>query len=48
MLQMNLNNRWVKKAAMIPWDTIEDEYAKLLPSHTGMPAKPLRMHSVLS
>ena len=42
-LQMNPNNRWVKKAAMIPWDTIEAEYAKLFPSHTGMPAKPLRM-----
>lgn len=28
---------------MIPWDTIEKEYAKLFPSRTGMPAKPLRM-----
>ena len=28
---------------MIPWDTIEKEYAKLFPSKTGMPAKPLRM-----
>ena len=42
-LQMNPNNRWVKKAEMIPWGTIEAEYAKLFPSHTGMPAKPLRM-----
>ena len=42
-MQMNPDNRWVKKAAMIPWDTIEAEYAKLFPSHTGMPAKPLRM-----
>ena len=42
-MQMNPNNRWVKKAAMIPWDTIEAEYAKLFPSHTGMPAKPLRI-----
>ena len=42
-LQMNPDNRWVKKATMIPWDTIEGEYAKLFPSHTGMPAKPLRM-----
>ena len=42
-MQMNPNNRWVKKSAMIPWDTIEAEYAKLFPSHTGMPAKPLRM-----
>ena len=42
-LQMNPENRWVKKAEMIPWDTIEKEYAKLFPSKTGMPAKPLRM-----
>ena len=42
-MQMNPNNRWVKKAAMIPWETIEADYAKLFPSHTGMPAKPLRM-----
>lgn len=42
-LQMNPENRWIKKAEMIPWDTIEAEYAKLFPSRTGMPAKPLRM-----
>ena len=42
-MQMNPNNRWVKKAAMIPWDTIKAEYAKLFPSHTGMSAKSLRM-----
>ena len=42
-MQMNPDNRWVKKAAMIPWDTIEAEYAKQFPSHTGMPAKPLCM-----
>lgn len=42
-LKMEENNRWVKKAALIPWETIELEYAKLFPSKTGMPAKPLRM-----
>lgn len=42
-LQMNPENRWIKKAEMIPWDTIEKEYAKLFPIKTGMPAKPLRM-----
>lgn len=42
-LQMNENNRWIKKAEMIPWETIEAEYAKLFPSKTGMPAKPLQM-----
>ena len=42
-LKMNPDNRWVKKAEMIPWETIEAEYAKLFPSRTGMPAKPLRI-----
>ena len=28
---------------MIPWDKIEEKYAELFPSNTGMPAKPLRM-----
>jgi len=42
-LKMNPENRWVKKAGLIPWDEIEDRYADLFPSNTGMPAKPLRM-----
>ena len=42
-MKMNENNRWVKKAEMIPWDKIEEKYSKLFPSKTGMPAKPLRM-----
>ncbi len=42
-LKMNPENRWVKKAELIPWDEIEDRYAGLFPSHTGMPAKPLRV-----
>ncbi len=42
-LKMNLENRWVRKAATIPWDAIEEKYAGLFPSKTGMPAKPLRM-----
>ena len=42
-LKMNPENRWVKKAAMIPWDDIEDQYAELFTSMTGNPAKPLRM-----
>lgn len=41
-LKMNPENRWVKKAATIPWFAIEDRYAELFPSKTGMPAKPLR------
>lgn len=42
-LKMNPENRWVKKAETIPWDAIEEKYAQLFPSKTGMPAKPLRM-----
>lgn len=41
-MEMNPENRWVKKAAMIPWDEIEDRYADLFPSEVGMPAKPLQ------
>ena len=42
-LKMNPENRWVRKAATIPWEAIEEKYADLFPSKTGMPAKPLRM-----
>ena len=42
-LKMNPENRWVKKASIIPWNEIEDRYASLFPSDTGHPAKPLRM-----
>ena len=42
-LKMNPENRWVKKSETIPWDAIEEKYAKLFPGKTGMPAKPLRM-----
>ena len=39
---MNPENRWVLRAATIPWHEIEIRYAGLFPSKTGMPAKPLR------
>ena len=42
-LKMNPENRWVKKADLSPWDEIEDRYASLFPSKTGIPAKPLRL-----
>ena len=42
-LKMNPENRWIKKAELIPWEEIEDRYADLFPSKTGKPAKPLRM-----
>ena len=41
-MEMNPENRWVKKAAMIPWGEIEDCYAELFPGEVGMPAKPLQ------
>jgi len=38
------NNRWVKKAAMIPWRVVEQEYKKHLSgSTTGKPAKEARL-----
>jgi IS5 family transposase len=40
--KMNTENRWVKKASMIPWELIEEKYAKLFKGYSGMPAKPLR------
>lgn len=40
---MNPENRWIKKAELIPWNDIEDLYADLFSSATGMPAKPLRV-----
>ena len=42
-LHMNLDNRWIKLADRIPWDTFEAKYAELFPSDTGNVAKPLRM-----
>lgn len=42
-MQLNKNNRWVKKAALIPWDEIEKRYARLFKSKTGNTAKPLRL-----
>lgn len=42
-LTMNPENRWVKKAALIPWSVLEDEYAALFESDKGNVAKPFRM-----
>jgi IS5 family transposase len=36
-------NRWVKLAALIPWDKFEAEYAEHLSKGMGAPAKPFRM-----
>ena len=42
-MQLREDNRWVKKAQMIPWDKIETKYADLFPSCTGNVAKPLQL-----
>lgn len=42
-MRLNEDNRWVKKAAMIPWGEIEKRYAGLFKSHKWHPAKPLRL-----
>lgn len=42
-MKLREDNRWVKKAQIIPWAKIEDRYAALFPSKTGNVAKPLRL-----
>ncbi len=41
--KLKAGNRWVKKAALIPWDQIEEKYASLFPNPIGNVAKPARM-----
>jgi len=42
-MRMNPDNRWVKKAELIPWDEIEKRYAKLFMNRKGNVAKSLRL-----
>lgn len=42
-MKLREDNRWIKKAQIIPWAKIEDRYAALFPSKTGNVAKPLRL-----
>lgn len=42
-MKMNPENRWVKKAELIPWAEIEERYAKLFTNRKGNVAKPLRL-----
>lgn len=42
-MKMSAENRWVKKAESIPWDEIEQRYAKLFTNRKGNVAKPLRL-----
>jgi hypothetical protein len=41
--RLRKDNRWVVKAKLIPWDTLEPEYAKLFPSEDGRPAYSFRI-----
>jgi len=42
-IDLSPDNRWVKKAEIIPWDEIETRYASLFKSRKGNVAKPLRL-----
>jgi len=42
-MKLKEDNRWVKKAQIIPWEKIEDRYAAQFPSKTGNVAKPFRL-----
>jgi hypothetical protein len=42
-LKLNPENRWIKKAQIIPWEEIEIRYAKLFSNKKGNVAKPLRL-----
>ena len=42
-MKLREDNRWVKKAQIIPWRKIEGRYAALFPSKPGNVAKPLRL-----
>jgi hypothetical protein len=41
--KLRADNRWVKLSQLIPWDTIEDHYAKHFTGKRGQLAKPVRM-----
>ncbi len=42
-MHLREDNRWVKRAQIIPWTKIEKKYADLFPSSTGNVAKPLQL-----
>lgn len=42
-MKLKQDNRWVKKAQMIPWTAIEKRYAALFSNRKGNVAKPLRL-----
>lgn len=42
-MKMNKENRWVKRAEMIPWEDIEKRYAELFENKKRNVANPLLM-----
>ena len=42
-MKLREDNRWLKRAKLIPWRKLELRYAALFPSNTGNVAKPLRL-----
>lgn len=42
-MEMDPDNRWIKKADSIPWGKIEKKYAKLFANRKGNVAKPLHL-----
>lgn len=41
--RLRADNRWVKLAKFIPWESIEERYANLFRNNRGQVAKPVRM-----
>lgn len=41
--KLSSQNRWVKLAALIPWEDLEEDYASQFDARLGAPAKPFRM-----
>jgi hypothetical protein len=42
-VELDAENRWVKLAAIMPWDKIDELYAKNFKSDSGETAKPSRL-----
>lgn len=42
-MKLREDNRWLKRAKLIPWKKLELRYAAIFPSNTGNVAKPFRL-----
>ena len=45
-MKLNPDNRWVKKAELIPWDEIEQRYAKLFTNRFSVGIRNTMMKSL--